>query len=172
MSERGLIGNRATGGYGLYISKAGSFPVTTCDFKDLLFNASLSESRSAIVDNKGAMYAPYANGVVTRTGSGLWGGVTTWPTSDFTYEDSSGNDMVTIPLVLLTLKVSSTTQTDSWQYDSDHLPMTGCAAYIYAGGHNSLGLTSGGGPYNRGTVWSWSGAGDVHYVILKQILNF
>ena len=170
MANRGLVGNRATGGYGLYISKSGS-NVLTCDYKDLVFNASLSDSTSGIVDNKGGMYAPYANGVVTRTGA-LFAHVTTWLTSDFTYEDGSGNDIVTIPLVLLTLKVSSTTQTDSWQYNSDHLPMTGCAAYIYAGGHNSSGLTIGGGPYNRGTLWSFSAAGDVHYVLLKQILKF
>jgi hypothetical protein len=171
MGNRVLLGNRSTGGYGLYISKSTSDDVLDCDLNDLTFNSNLSDSTSGIVDNKGAMYAPYANGVVTRVSSAFMG-VTTWPTSDFTYEDSSGNDIVTIPLILLTLKVSSTTQTDSWQYNSDHLPMTGCAAYIYAGGHNSLGLTSGGGPYNRGTVWSWSGAGDVHYVILKQMLNF
>ena len=170
MANRVLLGNRSTGGYGLYISKAGS-NVLNCDLNDLTFNSNLSDSTSGIVDNNGAMYAPYANGTVTRN-SALFAGVTTWPTSDFTYEDDSGNDIVTIPLVLLTLKVSSTTQTDSWQYNSDHLPMTGCAAYMYAGGHNSNGLTIGGGPYNRGTIWSWSAAGDVHYVILKQILNF
>jgi len=170
MANRGLIGNRSTGGYGLYISKSGS-DVLTCNYNELVFNTSLSDSTSGIVDNKGAMYSRYANGVVTRTGA-LFAHVTTWPTSDFTYEDSSGNDIVTVPLVLLTLKSGSTTQTDSWQYNSDNLPMTGCAAYIYAGGHNSNGITTGGGPYNRGALWSWSAAGDVHYVLLKQILKF
>ena len=87
MANRGLIGNRSTGGYGLYISKSGS-DVLTCNYNELVFNTSLSDSTSGIVDNKGAMYSRYANGVVTRTGA-LFAHVTTWPTSDFTYEDKS-----------------------------------------------------------------------------------
>ena len=108
MANRVLLGNRSTGGYGLYISKAGS-NVLNCDLNDLTFNSNLSDSTSGIVDNKGGMYAPYANGTVTRA-SAAYAAVTTWPTSDFTYEDGSGNDIVTIPLVLLTLKSGSTTQ--------------------------------------------------------------
>ena len=38
MADRILIGNRATGGYGLYVSKAGS-DVLTCAPKDLLFDS-------------------------------------------------------------------------------------------------------------------------------------
>ena len=38
MANRILIGNRATGGYGLYVSKAGS-DVLTCAPKDLLFDS-------------------------------------------------------------------------------------------------------------------------------------
>ncbi len=169
MANRVLLGNRSTGGYGLYISKAGS-NVLNCDLNDLTFNSNLSDSTSGIVDNKGGMYAPYANGTVTRA-SAAYAAVTTWPTSDFTYEDGSGNDIVTIPLVLLTLKSGSTTQTDSWQYNASS-SMTGGASYIYAGGHNSNGLTIGGGPYNRGALWSWTAAGDIYYVLLKQILKF
>jgi len=39
MANRILAGNRATGGYGLYVSKAGS-NVLNCDRKQLLFDAS------------------------------------------------------------------------------------------------------------------------------------
>ena len=38
MANRVLIGNRATGGYGLYVSKANS-DVLDCDDKDLLFDS-------------------------------------------------------------------------------------------------------------------------------------
>jgi len=38
MANRILIGNRATGGYGMYVSKAGS-DVLTCAPKDLLFDS-------------------------------------------------------------------------------------------------------------------------------------
>jgi len=37
MANRVLMGNRSSGGYGLYVSKAGS-NVLTCDNKDLLFS--------------------------------------------------------------------------------------------------------------------------------------
>ena len=36
MADRILIGNRATGGYGLYVSKPGE-PVLTCGVDDLIF---------------------------------------------------------------------------------------------------------------------------------------
>ena len=39
MANRVLLGNRATGGYGLYVSKANS-NVLTCDRKELLFDSS------------------------------------------------------------------------------------------------------------------------------------
>jgi len=39
MANRVLLGNRATGGYGLYVSKAGS-NVLNCNKKDLLFDSS------------------------------------------------------------------------------------------------------------------------------------
>ena len=39
MANRVLAGNRATGGYGLYVSKAGS-NVLTCNRKELLFDSS------------------------------------------------------------------------------------------------------------------------------------
>ena len=39
MANRILAGNRSTGGYGLYVSKAGS-NVLTCDRKELLFDSS------------------------------------------------------------------------------------------------------------------------------------
>ena len=39
MSNRVLMGNRATGGYGLYVSKSGS-NVLNCDRKELLFDSS------------------------------------------------------------------------------------------------------------------------------------
>ena len=38
MADRILIGNRATGGYGLYVSKSGE-PVLTCDIDDLTFSS-------------------------------------------------------------------------------------------------------------------------------------
>ena len=37
MADRILIGNRATGGYGLYVSKPGE-PVLTCGVDDLIFS--------------------------------------------------------------------------------------------------------------------------------------
>ena len=38
MANRVLLGNRATGGYGLYVSKSNS-NVLTCDIKDLLLDS-------------------------------------------------------------------------------------------------------------------------------------
>ena len=38
MANRVLVGNRSTGGYGLYVSKANS-NVLDCDDKDLLFDS-------------------------------------------------------------------------------------------------------------------------------------
>ena len=39
MANRVLLGNRSTGGYGMYVSKAGS-NVVSCNRKDLLFDSS------------------------------------------------------------------------------------------------------------------------------------
>ena len=49
MADRILIGNRATGGYGLYVSKPGE-PVLTCGVDDLIFSTldSTSTSFSAV----------------------------------------------------------------------------------------------------------------------------
>lgn len=46
MANRLLLGNRSSGGYGLYISRPGT-NVLTCDKKDLIFDSS-SSSASAI----------------------------------------------------------------------------------------------------------------------------
>ena len=43
MANRVLMGNRSTGGYGLYVSKSGS-NVLNCARKDLLFDASQSRA--------------------------------------------------------------------------------------------------------------------------------
>ena len=40
MANRVLMGNRSTGGYGLYVSKAGNNNVLSCDRKELLFDSS------------------------------------------------------------------------------------------------------------------------------------
>ena len=40
MANRVLLGNRATGGYGAYVSKAGNNNVLSCDRKELLFDSS------------------------------------------------------------------------------------------------------------------------------------
>lgn len=48
MANRVLIGNRASGGYGLYVSKANS-NVLTCDNKDLLFSSNGKASAGHLV---------------------------------------------------------------------------------------------------------------------------
>ncbi len=40
MANRVLLGNRSTGGYGVYVSKAGNNNVLSCDRKELLFDSS------------------------------------------------------------------------------------------------------------------------------------
>lgn len=59
MTNRVLMGNRASGGYGLYVSKAAS-NVLTCDDKDLLFSTKDKASGTAQV---------YAGGTISSLSS-------------------------------------------------------------------------------------------------------
>tara|TARA_R100001443_G_scaffold5400_1_gene14193 strand:+ start:13827 stop:14354 length:528 start_codon:yes stop_codon:yes gene_type:complete len=81
MANRVLIGNRTSGGYGLYVSKANS-NVLTCDDKDLLFSSNQKVS--------GAMPV-YAGG----SQSSLSGGLNFLTTG-------SKDDLGYIPLVIAT----------------------------------------------------------------------
>jgi hypothetical protein len=80
MANRVLIGNRATGGYGLYVSKAAS-NVLTCARKDLLFDS--SQARAGEV---------YAGGSLSSLGN---------TTQNFLSTGSKAN-LGYIPLVITT----------------------------------------------------------------------
>ena len=80
MANRVLIGNRSTGGYGLYVSKAAS-NVLTCARKDLLFDA--SQARAGEV---------YAGGSLSSLGN---------TTQNFLSTGSKAN-LGYIPLVITT----------------------------------------------------------------------
>tara|TARA_Y100000310_G_scaffold201688_1_gene201775 strand:- start:287 stop:748 length:462 start_codon:yes stop_codon:yes gene_type:complete len=61
MANRLLIGDRATGGYGLYVSKAGE-DVLTCNKSDLYFWTEHEESGTAHVGYGQAHIIPYQGG--------------------------------------------------------------------------------------------------------------
>ena len=61
MANRLLIGDRATGGYGLYVSKAGE-DVLTCNKNDLYFWTEHEESGTAHVGYGQAHIIPYQGG--------------------------------------------------------------------------------------------------------------
>ena len=52
MANRVLIGNRSSGGYGIYVSKSGS-DVLTCDVDDLIFSS--LDSTSSPFASKGVV---------------------------------------------------------------------------------------------------------------------
>ena len=80
MANRVLLGNRATGGYGMYVSKAGS-NVLTCNRKELLFDS--SQKRAGEV---------YAGGTQSSIGTSGQNFLTTGSKSNLGY----------IPLVVYT----------------------------------------------------------------------
>ena len=80
MANRVLLGNRATGGYGMYVSKAGS-NVLTCNRKELLFDS--SQKRAGEV---------YAGGTQSSIGNSGQNFLTTGSKSNLGY----------IPLVIYT----------------------------------------------------------------------
>ena len=80
MANRVLLGNRATGGYGMYVSKAGS-NVLTCNRKELLFDS--SQKRAGEV---------YAGGTQSSIGNSGINFLTTGSKSNLGY----------IPLVIYT----------------------------------------------------------------------
>ena len=63
MANRVLAGNRSTGGYGLYVSKANS-NVLTCDRKDLLFDSSQKRA--------GEVYAGGNQGTIGTGGQNIY----------------------------------------------------------------------------------------------------
>ena len=80
MANRVLIGNRSSGGYGIYVSKSGS-DVLTSDVDDLIFSS---------LDSTSTPFA--ANGVLqTVPFSGGSGGTEPTVKNDFDYNDTSGH---------------------------------------------------------------------------------
>ena len=98
MANRVLLGNRATGGYGMYVSKAGS-NVLTCNRKELLFDS--SQKRAGEV---------YAGGTQSSIGTSGQNFLTTGSKSSLGYiplvvytedkrgefDDNTGNDTLYI----------------------------------------------------------------------------
>ncbi len=68
MANRVLLGNRATGGYGLYVSKANS-NVLTCDIKDLLLDSREKTSGMGNVYSGGSGLSLSASQDFLTTGS-------------------------------------------------------------------------------------------------------
>tara|TARA_R110000744_G_C19288352_1_gene554400 strand:+ start:661 stop:1107 length:447 start_codon:yes stop_codon:yes gene_type:complete len=64
MANRVLMGNRATGGYGLYVSQTGE-NVLTCNKSKLLFYTDSGETGSAFVAKGMHQAVPYSGGVGT-----------------------------------------------------------------------------------------------------------
>ena len=80
MANRILLGNRSSGGYGIYVSKSGS-DVLTCDVDDLTFSSLDSTS------------TPFAAKGIHQTVpfSGGSGGTAPTVKNDFDYNDTSGH---------------------------------------------------------------------------------
>ena len=68
MANRVLIGNRSTGGYGLYVSKANS-NVLTCDRKELLFDSSQKRAGEVYAGGSQSSIAGNASQSFLSTGS-------------------------------------------------------------------------------------------------------
>ena len=82
MANRVLIGNRSSGGYGIYVSKSGS-DVLSCDVDDLIFSS---------LDSTSTPFA--ANGVLqTVPFSGGSGGTEPTVKNDFDYNDTTGHEI-------------------------------------------------------------------------------
>lgn len=64
MANRVLMGNRSTGGYGLYVSQTGE-DVLTCNKSKLLFYTESGETGSAFVAKGMHQAVPYSGGVGT-----------------------------------------------------------------------------------------------------------
>ena len=62
MAKRVLVGNRSTGGYGLYVSKSGS-PVDTCDTDELTFWTDSGETGSNFVAKGVHQTVPFTGGL-------------------------------------------------------------------------------------------------------------
>ena len=60
MANRVLIGNRSSGGYGIYVSKSGS-DVLTCDVDDLIFS-SLDSTSTPFAANGVLQTVPFSGG--------------------------------------------------------------------------------------------------------------
>ena len=68
MANRVLIGNRSTGGYGLFVSKANS-NVLTCDRKELLFDSSQKRAGEVYAGGSQSSIAGNASQSFLSTGS-------------------------------------------------------------------------------------------------------
>ena len=68
MANRVLLGNRSTGGYGLYVSKANS-NVLTCDRKELLFDSSQKRAGEVYAGGSQSSIAGNASQSFLSTGS-------------------------------------------------------------------------------------------------------
>ncbi len=153
MANRVLAGNRSTGGYGLYVSKANS-NVLTCDRKDLLFDS--SQKRAGEV---------YAGGTQSSIGAS---------SSQSFLSTSSKDNLGYIPLVIwtednrgerVTGSSGGTDAEEFWRERQDFLEITSSTIAPKSLGYQiSLNSTGGTGVSNRDTSDACT---NINFLVLK-----
>jgi len=97
MANRILIGNRATGGYGLYVSRSGE-DVATCNKSDLYFWTENEESGSNFVGHGPLQVVPISGGVTSAPVESATINISSSSTASLSFQDlvADGDDVLII----------------------------------------------------------------------------
>ena len=97
MANRILIGNRATGGYGLYVSRAGE-DVATCNKSDLYFWTESEESGGNFVGHGMFQSIPISGGATSAPVESTTINISSSSTASLTFQDlvADGDDVMII----------------------------------------------------------------------------
>ena len=95
MANRILIGNRATGGYGLYVSRSGE-DVATCNKSDLYFWTENEESGSNFVGYGPLQVVPISGGVTSAPVESATINISSSSTASLSFQDlvADGDDVL------------------------------------------------------------------------------
>ena len=95
MANRILIGNRATGGYGLYVSKSGE-DVATCNKSDLYFWTENEESGSNFVGYGPLQTVPISGGATSAPVESTTINISSSSTASLSFQDlvADGDDVL------------------------------------------------------------------------------
>jgi hypothetical protein len=95
MANRILIGNRATGGYGLYVSKSGE-DVATCNKSDLYFWTENEESGSNFVGHGPLQVVPISGGATSAPVESTTINISSSSTASLSFQDlvADGDDVL------------------------------------------------------------------------------